>query len=208
SRTVQTHRTPALDARARHTRRGCCRRNLHEHCDDAAEPGRAPHGKRLVGYAPHGQENNHLRGRPAGTRHDRAVCAAKGAKRHHSSRPPAGAPCQSVAPFDPAPKRALRPRDLSRYGWLRRRGDRVSTMGKMMFHSRTSTTIFAVGSVLALSTATAGDYAHAQSNLDASYTISFARMRVGDIAATIVFGDREYNISARGRAGGIIKLLL
>src|SRR5262249_10581661 len=41
-----------------------------------------------------------------------------------------------------------------------------------------------------------------------SYTISFARIRVGDIAATVVFGDNEYAISARGRAGGVMKVLV
>jgi hypothetical protein len=44
--------------------------------------------------------------------------------------------------------------------------------------------------------------------LDASYTMSFARIRVGDIAATGVFGEGEYAISARGRAGGIMKVLV
>ena len=79
----------------------------------------------------------------------------------------------------------------------------------MMFHSRAGqTTILAIGSALALLTVTAGDCVHAQSNLDASFTISFARIRVGDIVASIVFGDRKYTISARGHAGGIIKLLL
>jgi hypothetical protein len=79
----------------------------------------------------------------------------------------------------------------------------------MMFHSRVAqTTILATGSALALMTATLGDYAHAEGKLDASYTISFARIRVGDIAATGVFGESEYAISARGRAGGIMKLLV
>ena len=50
----------------------------------------------------------------------------------------------------------------------------------MMFHSRTArTTILATGSALALMTAALGDHAHAEGKLDASYTISFARIRVG-----------------------------
>src|SRR5436190_15477888 len=49
---------------------------------------------------------------------------------------------------------------------------------------------------------------NAEGNLDASYTISFARIRVGDLAATVVFGDKEYAISARGRVGGVMKLLI
>jgi Protein of unknown function (DUF3108) len=80
---------------------------------------------------------------------------------------------------------------------------------KIMFHSRVGqTTILATGSALALMTAALGDHAHAEGKLDASYTISFARIRVGDIAATGVFGESEYAISARGRAGGIMKVLV
>ena len=79
----------------------------------------------------------------------------------------------------------------------------------MMFHSRAAQTpILAAGSALALMTAVLGDSARAETNLDASYTISFARIRVGDITATIAFGDSEYAISANGRAGGVIKVLL
>jgi hypothetical protein len=79
----------------------------------------------------------------------------------------------------------------------------------MMFHSRVAqTTILTIGSALALMTAAFGDHAQAEGKLDASYMISFARIRVGDIAATGVFGESEYAISARGRAGGIIKVLV
>ena len=78
-----------------------------------------------------------------------------------------------------------------------------------MFRSRAAqTTILAAGSALALITATAGDRAHAEGNLDASYTISFARIPVGEITATAVFGQNEYAISARARAGGVLKALL
>jgi len=79
----------------------------------------------------------------------------------------------------------------------------------MMFHLRVAqTTILATGSALALMTAALGDHAHAEGKLDASYTISFAHIRVGDIAATGVFGESEYAISARGRAGGLMKVLV
>jgi Protein of unknown function (DUF3108) len=79
----------------------------------------------------------------------------------------------------------------------------------MMFHLRVvRTTILATGSALALMTAALGNHAHAEGKLDASYTISFARIRVGDIAATGVFGESEYTISARGRAGGIMRVLV
>src|SRR5215510_1561194 len=77
-----------------------------------------------------------------------------------------------------------------------------------MFRSRVAqTTILAAGSALALITATAGDRAHGEGNLDASYTISFARIPVGEITATAVFGQSEYAISARARAGGVMKVL-
>jgi hypothetical protein len=80
---------------------------------------------------------------------------------------------------------------------------------KMTLHSRAARiTILATGSALALLMAALGDYAHAESNLDASYTISFARIRVGDITATFVVGDSEYAISAHGRAGGVMKVLV
>src|SRR5215472_8032174 len=78
-----------------------------------------------------------------------------------------------------------------------------------MFRSRAAQiTILAAGSALALITATAGDRAHAEGNLDASYTISFARIPVGEITATAVIGDSEYAMSARARAGGVLKALL
>jgi len=77
-----------------------------------------------------------------------------------------------------------------------------------MFHSRVAQTTILTTVALALMTAAFGDHAQAEGKLDASYTISFARIRVGDIAATGVFGESEYAISARGRAGGIIKVLV
>jgi hypothetical protein len=79
----------------------------------------------------------------------------------------------------------------------------------MMFRSRVAqTTILAAGSALALITVTAGDRAHAEGNLDASYMVSFARIPVGEITATAVFGQSEYAMSARARAGGVLKALL
>jgi|SRR5262245_4736807 len=69
------------------------------------------------------------------------------------------------------------------------------------------TTILAVGSALALITATVGNRAHGEGNLDASYTISFARIPVGEVTATAVFSQSEYAISARARAGGVMKVL-
>src|SRR6516164_10523689 len=79
----------------------------------------------------------------------------------------------------------------------------------MMFRSSTAKiTILAAGSAFALITATAVDSAHGEGNLDASYTISFARIPVGELTATAVFGESEYAVSARARAGGVLKALL
>jgi hypothetical protein len=79
----------------------------------------------------------------------------------------------------------------------------------MILRSRAAqTTILAASSALALVTATAGVCAHAEGNLDASYTISFARIPVGEITSTAIFGQNEYAISARARAGGVLKALL
>ena len=76
-----------------------------------------------------------------------------------------------------------------------------------MVASRTcKRTIFATACALTLITALGGQ-SHAES-LDASYTISFARIRVGDITATVVFGPTEYAMSAHGRAGGLMKALM
>ena len=79
----------------------------------------------------------------------------------------------------------------------------------MMFRSRTAKiTLLAIGSALALIAASVGDCAHAEGHLDASYTISFARIPVGEITATAVFGQNEYAISAGAHAGGVLKALL
>jgi Protein of unknown function (DUF3108) len=73
---------------------------------------------------------------------------------------------------------------------------------------RVQTTTLAAGCALALGAAALGDQARAEVNLDASYTISFARIRVGDITANLVLGDTEYAITARGQAGGIMKVIM
>jgi len=78
-----------------------------------------------------------------------------------------------------------------------------------MFRSRTAQTTFVVvGSAFALIAATVAGGAHAEGHLDASYTISFARIPIGEITATVVLGQNEYSISARARAGGVLKALL
>jgi Protein of unknown function (DUF3108) len=79
----------------------------------------------------------------------------------------------------------------------------------MMLRSRTAqTTILAAGSALAFMTGAVGNHAYAEGKLDASYTISFARIPAGEIIATVIFSDSEYTISARARAGGVMKALL
>src|SRR5262249_44753737 len=82
-----------------------------------------------------------------------------------------------------------------------------AVMSGLVLQRAARTTIIAVGSALALVTATAGDRAHGEGNLDASYTISFARIPLGEITATAVFGQSEYAISARARAGVVMKVL-
>ena len=78
----------------------------------------------------------------------------------------------------------------------------------MMFHPRAlRTTILATG-FAALTAPALSDHACAGGNLDASYTVSFGRIRVGEITATFVLGDKEYAISAHGRADGLMKALV
>ena len=84
---------------------------------------------------------------------------------------------------------------------------RSGHMARRMFHSRAAPAAI-LAAALAAMTAALHDHAHAEGKLDASYTISFARLEVGDISATIVFGDSDYAISARGRAGGVMKALV
>jgi hypothetical protein len=59
---------------------------------------------------------------------------------------------------------------------MKRRAEKDGS--KMTLHSHVAqTTILARGSALALLMAALGSYAHAEGNLDASYTISFAHIR-------------------------------
>jgi hypothetical protein len=68
--------------------------------------------------------------------------------------------------------------------------------------------LVATVSIFALTLAAVGDQAKGESSLDTNYIISFARVRVGEITASLVLGNTEYKISARGRAGGMVKVLL
>jgi Protein of unknown function (DUF3108) len=83
-----------------------------------------------------------------------------------------------------------------------------AVMSGLVLKYAARTTILAAGSALALIAVTAGDRAHGEGNLDASYIISFARIPVGEVTATAIFGQSEYAISARARAGGVMKVLL
>ena len=78
----------------------------------------------------------------------------------------------------------------------------------MIFHPRALRTGILTTGFAALAAAALGGHAWAGGNLDASYTVSFGRIRVGEITATFVLGDREYAISAHGRAGGLMKALV
>ena len=80
---------------------------------------------------------------------------------------------------------------------------RSGHMAAHIFHSQAART-----AILATALAGVHDHAHAEAKLDASYTISFARLDVGSISATVVFGDSDYAISAHGRAGGVMKALV
>src|SRR4051812_16896540 len=68
--------------------------------------------------------------------------------------------------------------------------------------------LVAAVSILALTIAAVGDLAKGESSLDTSYIVSFGRVPVGEITASLVVGNTEYKLSARGRAGGIVKVLL
>src|SRR5262245_59928106 len=76
-----------------------------------------------------------------------------------------------------------------------------------MFRSRAARRLLTC-TALTLATAGFDDYARAQDKLETAYLISFSRIRVGDITATLAFGDSDYTISAHVRAGGIMKLLV
>jgi hypothetical protein len=57
-------------------------------------------------------------------------------------------------------------------------------------------------------TAAAWQYpAHAQGKLEATYSITFARISVGSAAMTVDFKENEYSIAASGRAGGMMRML-
>src|SRR5262245_18678568 len=98
--------------------------------------------------------------------------------------------------------------DCCRSPWSRSSSQRPRDGSKMILRSRAAqTAVLAIASALAFMTAEVGDHAHAEGNLDASNTISFARIPVGEITATGVFGASASAISARARAVGVMKVL-
>jgi hypothetical protein len=52
------------------------------------------------------------------------------------------------------------------------------------------------------------DQALAQSKLETGYRITFARIPVGQIVATLELGASEYTVSAAGNSGGAIRWLM
>ena len=78
----------------------------------------------------------------------------------------------------------------------------------MIFHPQALRTTILTTGFAALMAAALGNHACAGGNLDARYTVSFGRIRVGEITLTVVLGDKEYAISAHGRAGGLMKALV
>ena len=65
----------------------------------------------------------------------------------------------------------------------------------------------AASAVLVVATA-GGDRALAQTRLEASYTITFARIPVGNIVTVLELGASEYAVSATGHAGGVMRSLV
>src|SRR6266496_3802480 len=88
--------------------------------------------------------------------------------------------------------------------------ERIGNRRKMMSHPRSGLpSAFAAGAVLVVMTAiVGGDKAQAQSRLEASYTITFARIPVGNIATVLELGASNYTMSATGHAGGIMRSLV
>ncbi len=71
--------------------------------------------------------------------------------------------------------------------------------------SRFHRTAFA--SIALLAFVATADLAKAQARLDASYTISVARIPVGSATATLALGADSYAISASGRAAAVLRLV-
>jgi hypothetical protein len=52
------------------------------------------------------------------------------------------------------------------------------------------------------------DCAHAQGRFEAAYTITFARISVGNVTIAADVKENDYTMTATGRAGGVVRMLL
>lgn len=78
----------------------------------------------------------------------------------------------------------------------------------MMFRSLTvRDVVLCVGAALLAPIFLLDDRAQAQVHFQADYVVSFARIKVGDVAVSADIGSAAYAISANGRVGGAIRLL-
>ncbi|MEA2905482.1 MAG: hypothetical protein QOI12_2869 [Alphaproteobacteria bacterium] len=67
--------------------------------------------------------------------------------------------------------------------------------------------MLAATSLLAVAFTASADRAEAQAKLEASYTISVARIPIGNVTASVEIGDGEYAVSMTGRASGVMRVL-
>jgi hypothetical protein len=80
----------------------------------------------------------------------------------------------------------------------------------MLLDCRLATRSAAASTCCALAFLTAAAWqepAHAQGKLEASYTITFARISVGNVTMTVDFKENAYTIAATARAGGMMRML-
>jgi len=96
---------------------------------------------------------------------------------------------------------------LPEWRWHDRRPATQKKAQQMVQSRAIQTTLTATICIFALTIAAVGQVL-GESSLDTSYIVSFARVPVGEITASLVVGNTEYRMSARGRAGGIVKVLL
>jgi hypothetical protein len=64
-----------------------------------------------------------------------------------------------------------------------------------------------IGAFALIIVAAHGDDARAQGKIDVDYTISYARIPIGSASLAAEIGDEEYNVTLRGRASGVARVL-
>ena len=75
------------------------------------------------------------------------------------------------------------------------------------FRSRTAqVACLALAGAVTMTVAPVG-HAHAQRRLDVSYSITVARISVGDLTGTVEIGPDDYTVSANGRVSGAARVL-